>query len=123
MVQCGARSPNLKIILAVSILLKLCLTSSHSFLFFSSLTSKALNDVYLKWQRQSELLQDSDFGFQEPVMALRTVVLNILLEKENDSARRDGIKDILTKHLVELSRLARMAKNTQVIIVRLKSCI
>lgn len=47
-------------------------------------------------------------------MALRTVVLEILLEKENENTKRECIKDILTKHLVELSRLARTAKNTQV---------
>lgn len=70
--------------------------------------------MYLKWQRQSQLLQDSDFEFQEPVMALRTVILKILLEKETENAKREHIKDILTKHLVELSRLARVAKNTQV---------
>ncbi|KAJ7395628.1 hypothetical protein BTVI_152677 [Pitangus sulphuratus] len=78
-----------------------------------SVTTQQLNDVYLKWQRQSQLLKDSDFHFQEPIMALRTVILEILLEKENDNTKRECIKDILTKHLVELSRLARTAKNTQ----------
>lgn len=76
-------------------------------------TTQQLNDIYLKWQRQSQLLEDSDFHFQEPIMALRTVVLEILLEKENESAKRECIKDILTKHLVELSKLARTANNTQ----------
>ncbi|NWQ76792.1 ATM kinase, partial [Columbina picui] len=79
-----------------------------------SVTPQQLNDIYLKWQRQSQLLKDSDFCFQEPVMALRTVILEILLEKENENAKRECIKDILTKHLVELSRLARTAKNTQI---------
>ncbi|NWS93822.1 ATM kinase, partial [Mionectes macconnelli] len=78
-----------------------------------SVTTQQLNEVYLKWQRQSQLLKDSDFHFQEPIMALRTVILEILLEKENDNTKRECIKDILTKHLVELSRLARTAKNTQ----------
>ncbi|XP_074841015.1 serine-protein kinase ATM isoform X2 [Carettochelys insculpta] len=82
-------------------------------LFSRSVTDKQLNDVYLKWQRQSQLLKDSDFGFQEPIMALRTVVLEILLEKESENSKRECIKDILTKHLVELSKLARTAKNTQ----------
>ncbi|XP_062471298.1 serine-protein kinase ATM [Pezoporus occidentalis] len=82
-------------------------------LFSRSVTTQQLNDTYLKWQRQSQLLKDSDFRFQEPVMALRTVVLEILLEKENENMKRECIKDILTKHLVELSRLARTAKNTQ----------
>ncbi|KAK1190904.1 ATM kinase, partial [Pygoscelis papua] len=78
-----------------------------------SVTTQQLNDIYLKWQRQSQLLKDSDFCFQEPIMALRTVILEILLEKENENTKRECIKDILTKHLVELSRLARTAKNTQ----------
>ncbi|KAM9389462.1 serine-protein kinase ATM [Phaethornis superciliosus] len=82
-------------------------------LFSRSVTTQQLNDTYLKWQRQSQLLKDSDFRFQEPVMALRTVILEILLEKENENTKRECIKDILTKHLVELSKLARTAKNTQ----------
>uniref|UniRef100_A0A8C8SAM0 non-specific serine/threonine protein kinase n=1 Tax=Pelusios castaneus TaxID=367368 RepID=A0A8C8SAM0_9SAUR len=82
-------------------------------LFSRSVTDKQLNDVYLKWQRQSQLLKDSDFGFQEPIMALRTVILEILLEKESENSKRECIKEILTKHLVELSKLARTAKNTQ----------
>lgn len=71
--------------------------------------------MYLKWQSQSHLLQDSDFSFQEPIMALRTVILKVLLEKENENSKRECVKDTLTKHLVELSRLARLAKNTQVL--------
>ncbi|CAI5773239.1 serine-protein kinase ATM isoform X1 [Podarcis lilfordi] len=82
-------------------------------LFSGSFTASQLNCTYLKWQKQSQLLQDSDFSFQEPIMALRTVILKILLEKETENAKRECIKDILTKHLVELSRLARVAKNTQ----------
>nr|XP_009682092.1 PREDICTED: serine-protein kinase ATM isoform X1 [Struthio camelus australis] len=82
-------------------------------LFSRSVTTQQLNDIYLKWQRQSQLLKDSDFRFQEPIMALRTVILEILLEKENENTKRECIKDILTKHLVELSKLARTAKNTQ----------
>ncbi|KAF2973693.1 hypothetical protein EK904_004535 [Melospiza melodia maxima] len=82
-------------------------------LFSRSVTTQQLNDIYLKWQRQSQLLKDSDFHFQEPVMALRTVILEILLEKESENTKRECIKDLLTKHLVELSRLARTAKNTQ----------
>uniref|UniRef100_A0A8C3MZA8 non-specific serine/threonine protein kinase n=1 Tax=Geospiza parvula TaxID=87175 RepID=A0A8C3MZA8_GEOPR len=82
-------------------------------LFSRSVTTQQLNDIYLKWQRQSQLLKDSDFHFQEPVMALRTVILEILLEKESENTKRECIKDLLTKHLVALSRLARTAKNTQ----------
>ncbi|XP_042694754.1 serine-protein kinase ATM isoform X2 [Centrocercus urophasianus] len=82
-------------------------------LFSRPATTQQLNDIYLKWQRQSQLLEDSDFHFQEPIMALRTVILEILLEKEHESAKRECIKDILTKHLMELSKLARTANNTQ----------
>lgn len=48
-------------------------------------------------------------------MALRTVILEILMEKETVNSQRECCKDILTKHLVELSILARTFKNTQVI--------
>ena len=53
-------------------------------------------------------------------MALRTVILEILMEKEMENSQRECFKDILTKHLVELSVLARTFKNTQVI--RFKLC-
>ncbi|XP_028903598.1 serine-protein kinase ATM isoform X1 [Ornithorhynchus anatinus] len=82
-------------------------------LFLRSDPDKQLPEVYLKWQRQSQLLKDSDFGFQEPIMALRTVILEILIEKETEHSQRECVKDILTKHLVELSTLARTARNTQ----------
>lgn len=48
-------------------------------------------------------------------MALRTVILEILMEKEMENSQRDCFRDILTKHLVEFSVLARTVKNTQVI--------
>ncbi|XP_056650415.1 serine-protein kinase ATM isoform X2 [Monodelphis domestica] len=82
-------------------------------LFSRSITDKELTEVYGKWQRQSQLLKDSDFGFQEPIMALRTVILETLMEKETENSHKEGIKNILTSHLVELSVLARTAKNTQ----------
>ncbi|ETE57747.1 Serine-protein kinase ATM, partial [Ophiophagus hannah] len=82
-------------------------------LFSRSETNSQLHNLHLKWQKQSQLLQDSDFAFQEPIMALRTVILKLLLEKENENAQRECITNILTEHLVELSRLARMANNSQ----------
>lgn len=48
-------------------------------------------------------------------MALRTVILELLMEKEMENSQRECFKDILTEHLVELSILARTFKNTQVI--------
>ncbi|KAM9038350.1 serine-protein kinase ATM isoform X1 [Sarcophilus harrisii] len=82
-------------------------------LFSRSITDRELTEVYGKWQRQSQLLKDSDFGFQEPIMALRTVILETLMKKETEDSQREGIKNILIKHLVELSVLARTARNTQ----------
>ncbi|XP_006833863.1 PREDICTED: serine-protein kinase ATM [Chrysochloris asiatica] len=82
-------------------------------LFSRSVTDRQLSEVYYKWQKHSQLLKDSDFSFQEPVMALRTVILEILMEKEMENSQRECFKDILTKHLVELSILARTFKNTQ----------
>ena len=54
-------------------------------------------------------------------MALRTVVLEILMEKEMENSQRECFKDILTTHLVELSILARTFKNTQVIRFKMMS--
>ncbi|XP_078513177.1 serine-protein kinase ATM [Lissotriton helveticus] len=78
-----------------------------------TITEEDLYDVYMKWQKQSQLLRDSDFSFQEPIMALRTVMLEVLLQKESKNSTRECIKEILTKHLVEFSQLARTARNTQ----------
>ncbi|KAM5227129.1 serine-protein kinase ATM isoform 3-T8 [Hipposideros larvatus] len=82
-------------------------------LFSRSVTDSQLSEVYIKWWKHSQLLKDSDFSFQEPIMALRTVILEILMEKEMANSQRECFKDILTKHLVELSMLARTFKNTQ----------
>lgn len=91
----------------------LLLTSCDS--AFRSVTERPPSEVYIKWRKHSQLLKDSDFSFQEPVMALRTVILELLMEKEMENSQRECFKDILTKHLVELSVLARTFKNTQVI--------
>ncbi|KAB1254919.1 Serine-protein kinase ATM [Camelus dromedarius] len=78
-----------------------------------SVMDRQPSEVYSKWWKHSQLLKDSDFSFQEPIMALRTVILEILIEKEVENSQRECFKDILTKHLVELSTLARTFKNTQ----------
>ncbi|XP_063807673.1 serine-protein kinase ATM isoform X2 [Pseudophryne corroboree] len=80
-------------------------------MFPRPITEHQLNDLYMKWQQQSQLLKDSDFGFQEPVLALRSVILENMLEKNSSS--QDCLKHILTKHLVDLSRVSRTASNTQ----------
>ena len=82
-------------------------------LFSRSVTDRQPSEVYNKWWKHSQLLKDSDFSFQEPIMALRTVILEILMEKEMENSQRECLKDILTKHLVELSLLARTFQNTQ----------
>ncbi|XP_057606316.1 serine-protein kinase ATM isoform X6 [Hippopotamus amphibius kiboko] len=82
-------------------------------LFSRSTTDRQPSEVYIKWWKHSQLLKDSDFSFQEPIMALRTVILEILMEKEMEDSQRECLRDILTKHLVELSVLARTFKNTQ----------
>ncbi|KAG9492023.1 hypothetical protein GDO78_000508 [Eleutherodactylus coqui] len=80
-------------------------------MFSRLITEHQLNDLYVKWQQQSQLLKDSDFGFQEPVLALRSVILETMLEK--NVSNQDCLNQILTKHLVELSRVSRFANNTQ----------
>ncbi|XP_075858601.1 serine-protein kinase ATM isoform X1 [Microcebus murinus] len=82
-------------------------------LFSRSITDRQLSEVYVKWRKHSQLLKDSDFSFQEPIMALRTVILEILIAKEMENSQKECFKDILTNHLVELSVLARTFKNTQ----------
>ncbi|XP_042136876.2 serine-protein kinase ATM isoform X1 [Peromyscus maniculatus bairdii] len=82
-------------------------------LFSRSVTDRDRSEVYLKWQKHSQLLKDSDFSFQEPLMALRTVILEILVQKEMENSQGGCSTDILTKHLVEFSILARTFKNTQ----------
>nr|XP_033803696.1 serine-protein kinase ATM isoform X2 [Geotrypetes seraphini] len=95
-------------------------------LFSRPVIDQDLKEVYKKWQQQSHLLKDCDFSFQESIMALRTVILEILMEKETNNSKRECIKDIFTNHLVALSTLARTAKNNQLperAIFQIKQCI
>ncbi|KAE8627562.1 hypothetical protein XENTR_v10007047 [Xenopus tropicalis] len=78
-----------------------------------SITDHGLMDTYLRWQRQSQFLKDSDFEFLEPVLSLRSVILETLLQEEKKQPSQESLKNILTKHLVDLSRIARSAGNTQ----------
>ncbi|KAM9320664.1 serine-protein kinase ATM [Gastrophryne carolinensis] len=80
-------------------------------MFSRSCSEHYLEDMYTKWQKQSQIMKDSDFGFQEPVLALRSVILEAMLEKNRFG--EECIKHILTQHLVDLSRVARNANNTQ----------
>ena len=73
------------------------------------------SEVYIKWHKYSQFLKDSEFSFPEPTMALHTVILQLLMEKETEHSPQNCFKDILTKHLVELSVLAQTFRNTPVI--------
>uniref|UniRef100_UPI00398E438B serine-protein kinase ATM n=1 Tax=Pristiophorus japonicus TaxID=55135 RepID=UPI00398E438B len=78
-----------------------------------SATDEALNEVHRNWQQQLQLLKDSDFTFQEPILAMRIVIQEMLIKKEMDGQRKDVIKDALTEHLLEMAKLARAARNSQ----------
>ncbi|XP_041054809.1 serine-protein kinase ATM isoform X1 [Carcharodon carcharias] len=78
-----------------------------------SATDDALNEVHRKWQQQLQLLKDSDFTFQEPILAMRTVIQEMLIKKEIDDQRKNFIKDALTEHLLQMAKLARAARNSQ----------
>ncbi|XP_028656011.1 serine-protein kinase ATM [Erpetoichthys calabaricus] len=81
--------------------------------FSRTVTEAMLSNVYNNWQQQSKLLQDSDFSFQEPVMALRTVIQEALIEKEASSIRKEYLRSKFIEHLMEFSKCARFAGNTQ----------
>ncbi|PIO33252.1 hypothetical protein AB205_0126100 [Aquarana catesbeiana] len=80
-------------------------------MFSRSVTELQLNDMYTKWEQQSQILKDSDFGFQEPALTLRSVILETMLEKNGPN--QNALKPIFTRHLVHLSQTARTASNTQ----------
>lgn len=81
---------------------------------YRAVTDNALGLVYSNWQQQSQLLKDSDFSFQEPILALRTVIQETLLQQEAEDTRKEYLRSVLTQHLMELSKVARTAGNTQV---------
>ncbi|MGH0184894.1 UNVERIFIED_CONTAM: hypothetical protein FKN15_024494 [Acipenser sinensis] len=82
-------------------------------LLSGAVTDNALGLVYSNWQQQSQLLKDSDFSFQEPILALRTVIQETLLQQEAEDTRKEYLRSVLTQHLMELSKVARTAGNTQ----------
>ncbi|KAG8452945.1 hypothetical protein GDO86_004664 [Hymenochirus boettgeri] len=82
-------------------------------MFSRPITEHEINENYFHWQRQSQLLHDSNFEFLEPVLSLRSVVLENLLENQTKLPSQECLKEILTKHLVDFSRIARTAGNTQ----------
>ncbi|XP_069045887.1 serine-protein kinase ATM isoform X1 [Lepisosteus oculatus] len=76
-------------------------------------TAQELGEVFRNWERHSQLLADSDFSFQEPIMALRTAVHKTLLEQEKENEQKEILHSALTSQLLELSKLARASGNTQ----------
>ncbi|XP_059502620.1 serine-protein kinase ATM isoform X2 [Stegostoma tigrinum] len=82
-------------------------------LLFRSATDNSLNEVHRKWEQQLQLLKDSDFTFQEPILAMRTVIQEMLIKKEMDAQKKDFIKGALTEHLLQMAKLARAARNSQ----------
>eukprot|EP00062_Callorhinchus_milii_P019767 gi/632974673/ref/XP_007903808.1/ PREDICTED: serine-protein kinase ATM [Callorhinchus milii] len=77
------------------------------------MTVETLNEARRRWQTQQQLLKDSDFTFQEPILALRTVVQEMLIKMEVNASRKELIQEILMEHLLEMAKLARAARNTQ----------
>ncbi|KAF6721632.1 Serine-protein kinase ATM [Oryzias melastigma] len=73
----------------------------------------ALNDICRQWRQHSQLLADSDFAVVEPILAVRSVAQHALLSKVGNSNSTESLSSALTDHLMELSRWACTAGNTQ----------
>ncbi|XP_063061017.1 serine-protein kinase ATM [Engraulis encrasicolus] len=82
-------------------------------LFYRPLQEPALSEVNSRWRQHSELLLDSEFSLVEPILALRSSLQEVLLEREAQGQRRGLLTTSYCSHLMELSRLARGAGNTQ----------
>ncbi|XP_019903465.2 serine-protein kinase ATM isoform X2 [Esox lucius] len=91
----------------------ICELESVRELFSKPLTDLGLAEVCSQWQQHSQLLVDSDFGLVEPILALRSVIQEILISQERDPEKRKYLSTVLTSHLMELCQLARNAGNTQ----------
>uniref|UniRef100_A0A8C5DF41 non-specific serine/threonine protein kinase n=1 Tax=Gouania willdenowi TaxID=441366 RepID=A0A8C5DF41_GOUWI len=72
-----------------------------------------MSEVCNQWRQHSQLLLDSDFALVEPILAIRSAAQNTLLSKEEDPVSAQCLSSALCDHLMELSRLARKAGNTQ----------
>ncbi|KAL2096545.1 hypothetical protein ACEWY4_008693 [Coilia grayii] len=82
-------------------------------LFSRALQEPALLEVTSRWRQHSELLVDSEFSLVEPILALRSSLQEVLLEREQEVQRSGLLRTSLCTHLMELCRLARGAGNTQ----------
>ncbi|XP_077468061.1 serine-protein kinase ATM [Stigmatopora argus] len=82
--------------------------------FSGRFSQMALKNICNQWQQHSQLLGDSEFALVEPVLAIRTLSHNTLMSKTKDPDSIQYLSSVLTDHLLELSRLARRAGNTQV---------
>ncbi|XP_030632937.1 serine-protein kinase ATM isoform X2 [Chanos chanos] len=84
-------------------------------LFSRPVTDSSLAEVFTQWQQHSGLLEDSDFSLVEPALALRTALLDTLLTCQTHTPpdSKNNLGSNLSTHLIELCRLARSARNTQ----------
>ncbi|KAJ8280888.1 hypothetical protein GJAV_G00060510 [Gymnothorax javanicus] len=78
-----------------------------------SLSEFAMPEMLGHWQQHSKLLSNSDFGLLEPILALRTAMLETLILRERDPDRKQNLHSALASHLQQLCRLARNAGHTQ----------
>ena len=74
--------------------------------------SKDLPSVLCKWQQQLAIMEN-DFEFMEPTLALRTALLQILLER-SDTNKQTRVLDGFVGHLQIQAEMARNAKHYQV---------
>ncbi|XP_072019634.1 serine-protein kinase ATM-like [Amphiura filiformis] len=71
-----------------------------------------LSNVLRKWKKQLPIMEN-DFEFLEPTLALRTVLLQTLLEKSNSNQQTQVLQG-LVGHLQTQAEMARNAKHYQI---------
>uniref|UniRef100_A0AAV2J7Z9 non-specific serine/threonine protein kinase n=1 Tax=Knipowitschia caucasica TaxID=637954 RepID=A0AAV2J7Z9_KNICA len=82
-------------------------------LFSRPFSDTGLREACSQWQQHLQLLVDSDFSLVEPILAVRSVSQQTLLSLQQEADSVQCVSSVLTEHLMELSRLARRAGNTQ----------
>ncbi|XP_028818161.1 serine-protein kinase ATM isoform X2 [Denticeps clupeoides] len=82
-------------------------------LFSRPLSDTGLGEVYSQWLQHLELLHDSEFSLVEPILALRSAMLDTLVSCEPNLDCKSILRSTASSHLMELCRLARSAGNTQ----------
>ncbi|CAG6005665.1 unnamed protein product [Menidia menidia] len=82
-------------------------------LFSRPFSDVALAEVCSEWRQHSQLLVDSDFSVVEPILAVRSVAQHTIFSRLGNPDNTEYLSSVLTDHLMDLSRLARKAGNTQ----------